>query len=47
MSGKQNGEVKISYLNEEELASYRKKTEKTVKRKPKRIVDWRWPQNRK
>lgn len=40
--------VKISYLSEEELKSYREKTKHSRStRKPQTARDWRWPQNRR
>lgn len=42
-----HGKVKVSYLTEEELDAYRKKTENSKRKRGKQVVDWRWPQNRK
>jgi len=39
--------VKVSYLTDEELKAYRKKTENSKRKRGKQVVDWRWPQNRK
>jgi hypothetical protein len=40
--------VKVSYLTPEELEKYRNQPKKTEpKRKPQRVADWRWPQNRR
>ena len=41
--------VQISYLTPEELEKYRNQSTKRAPktRKPQRIADWRWPQNRR
>lgn len=40
--------VQITYLTPEELEKYRNQTKKTgPKKKPQRVADWRWPQNRR
>ncbi|MCM3619191.1 hypothetical protein M3936_16500 [Sutcliffiella horikoshii] len=44
---KQSGAVVVTQLSPSELAAYREKTKPRKKRGPQRVVDWRWPQNRK
>lgn len=39
--------VKVSYLTPEELEKYKNQTKKSSPRKPQRVADWRWPQNRR
>jgi hypothetical protein len=40
--------VQVSYLTPEELEKYRNNTKNLIqKRKPRRVADWRWPQNRR
>ncbi|MEH7490855.1 hypothetical protein [Neobacillus niacini] len=40
--------VQVSYLTPEELEKYRNQSKKTSpKKKPRRVADWRWPQNRR
>jgi hypothetical protein len=40
--------VTVSYLSPEELEAYRKRTRpKYYSHKNRRVIDWRWPQNRK
>jgi hypothetical protein len=38
--------VKVSYLTPEQLEEY-KNTRVPKTRKPQRVADWRWPQNRR
>lgn len=40
--------VQVSFLTAEELENYRNNTKKKgLKSKPQRVIDWRWPQNRR
>jgi hypothetical protein len=39
--------VQVSYLTPEELEKYKNQPKKQSPRKPHRVTDWRWPQNRR
>jgi predicted nucleic acid-binding Zn-ribbon protein len=40
--------VEVSQLTPEELENYRNQTKNVgLKKKPRRVADWRWPQNRR
>jgi hypothetical protein len=41
-----HGPVIVSYLSPEELETYRKRP-KYYDHDNRRLIDWRWPQNRK
>ncbi|WP_197431006.1 hypothetical protein [Anoxybacillus sp. P3H1B] len=43
-----NGPVTVSYLTPEELEAYRNRPRpKQYDHDNRRLIDWRWPQNRK
>ncbi|MCL6571723.1 MAG: hypothetical protein K6T88_08550 [Bacillus sp. (in: Bacteria)] len=41
------GPIKVSQLSPEELEKYRNQPKIIEVKKPHRVVDWRWPQNRR